>query len=130
AGGRARSRELIDRLQSRGFIEWSERYVEGIVVLDPTTPVERLTIDWATIDRRRRGDQRKLQEMQAYVYTDGCRRAFVLRYFGEEGVSGECGACDVCLGQPLVEPPSSQPRDRAGRRRSPTSPGKVSVASP
>jgi ATP-dependent DNA helicase RecQ len=33
------------------------------------------------------------------VYTEDCRRAFVLRYFGEEGAGENCGACDTCLGE-------------------------------
>jgi len=102
-GGHVRARELIRVLQVKGFLEWSERTADGILVLDRSTPAQRLPIDWATLERRKRNDTRKLREMQAYVYTDACRRAFVLRYFGEEGVEKECGACDVCLGeaQPL-----------------------------
>jgi ATP-dependent DNA helicase RecQ len=34
--------------------------------------------------------------MRAYAEHDGCRRAFVLGYFGE-AFAPPCGACDVCL---------------------------------
>jgi ATP-dependent DNA helicase RecQ len=125
-GGRGRARELIDRLQRAGFLEWTERSADGIVLLDRTTPINRLPIDWQGIERRRRGDLRKLQEMQGYVYTDGCRRAFVLRYFGEEGVSGECGACDTCRGEVFAGPSPVPARDRARpATRSPAPPGPV-----
>ncbi len=97
AGGHARSRELIERLQSGGFIEWIERFVDGIILLDPTAKVGNLPIDWRALDARRRNDERKLREMQGYVYTEKCRRGYVLHYFGEEGVQRECGACDTCL---------------------------------
>ena len=33
--------------------------------------------------------------MRAYAETDGCRRAFVLGYFGEP-YDPPCGNCDVC----------------------------------
>ena len=33
--------------------------------------------------------------MRAYAETDGCRRAFVLGYFGED-YEPPCGNCDVC----------------------------------
>src|SRR5690606_25237975 len=116
-GGRGRSRDLIDRLQRRGFIEWTERYVDGLVVLDTSTPIGRLPIDWRALERRRWGDLRKLEEMQAYVYTEECRRAFVLRYFGEDGVGGDCGACDTCLGEPLTTPPPRGARNGGKRSR-------------
>jgi ATP-dependent DNA helicase RecQ len=113
-GGHGRSRELIERLQDEGFIEWTERYTAGLLVLDRTTPLPRLPIDWRTLDRRRRNDERKLREMQGYVYTEECRRGYVLRYFGERVVDSDCGACDVCLGEvPEVETPTPRRRGRA-----------------
>jgi superfamily II DNA helicase RecQ len=36
--------------------------------------------------------------MQAYAYTRGCRRGFVLRYFGDPDAMDRCTGCDNCLG--------------------------------
>jgi ATP-dependent DNA helicase RecQ len=38
---------------------------------------------------------RRLQQMQQYAEGRGCRRAFLLRYFGDD-FSGPCGNCDRC----------------------------------
>jgi len=38
---------------------------------------------------------RRLQQMQQYAECRSCRRAFLLRYFGED-FSGPCGNCDRC----------------------------------
>jgi ATP-dependent DNA helicase RecQ len=54
-------------------------------------------IDWNTIDRRRRADMQKLEAMQQYAYTKGCRRGFVLRYFGDPAARPKCAGCDNCL---------------------------------
>jgi len=54
-------------------------------------------IDWTAIDRRRRADMQKLESMQQYAYTKGCRRGFVLRYFGDPAARTTCGGCDNCL---------------------------------
>ncbi len=116
-GGRARAASLIQRLQRDGFLEWQERSVEGILLLDRTTPIARLPIDWRAQAQRRKNDERKLREMQGYVYTDDCRRAFVLRYFGEEGVAGQCGACDTCRGETLAPPPRGPASGGGGARR-------------
>lgn len=35
--------------------------------------------------------------MKKYIYTEGCRRAYILHYFGEEYDNDNCGNCDNCL---------------------------------
>ncbi|MGA2161267.1 MAG: DNA helicase RecQ [Methanoregula sp.] len=39
---------------------------------------------------------KKLQDMTGYCETTGCRRAFLLSYFGETPDAGNCGSCDTC----------------------------------
>jgi ATP-dependent DNA helicase RecQ len=39
---------------------------------------------------------KKLQEMAEYCETSGCRRKFLLTYFGEEYPHENCGSCDTC----------------------------------
>ncbi len=114
-GGYARAKELLDRLQREGFIEWAERTADGIVVLDRSSRLDRLPIDWRYLEARRRNDERKLKEMQGYVYAETCRRAYVLRYFGEHGLERDCGACDVCLGE-RSDYSDDTPAPRARRR--------------
>jgi len=46
-------------------------------------------------ERRRRAELVRLEIMKTYAETRGCRRQFLLRYFGETEV-GLCGACDTC----------------------------------
>ncbi len=38
---------------------------------------------------------RRLEQMQEYAETRGCRREYLLRYFGDD-YSGPCGNCDRC----------------------------------
>ena len=55
-----------------------------------------------------------LKRMTDYAYTKRCRRAYLLRYFGEEAhLSQSCGSCDVCSG----------PRLKATKRASKTANG-------
>ena len=46
-------------------------------------------------EHRQAFDRSRVEMMRAYAETDGCRRAFVLGYFGEH-YEPPCGACDVC----------------------------------
>ena len=41
--------------------------------------------------------RRQLEQMAAFAEDVGCRRAHLLRYFGEEWPHGNCGNCDNCL---------------------------------
>ena len=88
---------LLTSLQSRQFLTW-ERLGGGLRLTDPRQPLSSFQVEWAALDRRRRAELAKLDAMQKYAYTTGCRRAFVLRYFGDEAGRGTCGGCDNCLG--------------------------------
>jgi ATP-dependent DNA helicase RecQ len=88
---------LLDRLQARQFLTF-ERPDGGPRLADPRAPLSHFRVDWATIDRRRQADLAKLDAMQGYAYTRGCRRAFVLRYFGDPAARHSCDGCDNCLG--------------------------------
>jgi ATP-dependent DNA helicase RecQ len=88
---------LLTSLQSRQFLTW-ERLGGGTRLTDPRKPLSSFAVEWAALDRRRRAELAKLDAMQKYAYTTGCRRAFVLRYFGDDSGRGTCGGCDNCLG--------------------------------
>jgi ATP-dependent DNA helicase RecQ len=47
-------------------------------------------------EKRRSFDRSRVDMMRGYAETDGCRRAFLLTYFGEP-FEPPCGACDNCL---------------------------------
>ncbi len=97
-GGRGRTAELLNRLQAESFLEWQAPWGgEGLEVLDRTTPVSRLPVDWRGLDARKERELRKLQRMQGYAYHERCRRGYLLRYFGDPAAMRECGACDNCL---------------------------------
>jgi ATP-dependent DNA helicase RecQ len=46
-------------------------------------------------EKRRTFDRSRVDMMRSYAETDGCRRAFVLSYFGEP-FAPPCGGCDNC----------------------------------
>jgi ATP-dependent DNA helicase RecQ len=96
-GGGHGVRTILDRLQARQFVMW-ERPGSGIRLAHPGAPLDDRSIDWRAIDRRRNADMSKLEAMQKYAYTPGCRRGFVLRYFGDPAARARCDACDNCLG--------------------------------
>jgi ATP-dependent DNA helicase RecQ len=62
------------------------------------------------VDEARRGDERaRLDALAMLVETPGCRRAILLRHFGEDPPEA-CGNCDNCLAAPGVRDASELAR--------------------
>lgn len=55
-------------------------------------------VDWSKVEARRRKALWRLETMDRYARTSGCRRGFMLEYFGER--PGLCSGCDRCSGAP------------------------------
>jgi ATP-dependent DNA helicase RecQ len=45
----------------------------------------------------------RLMQLQQYAELRGCRREYILRYFGD-GFSGPCGNCDRCEANGVMGP--------------------------
>jgi ATP-dependent DNA helicase RecQ len=96
-GGASSLLPVLARLQAQQFISWTR--TGGGVRPDPQYVGSRVPpVDWAALARRRAGDFGRLDAVERYARTRHCRRAFVLRYFGEVDTRAPCGACDRCLG--------------------------------
>ena len=96
-GGAQGVRTILDRLQARQFVMW-ERPGNALRLARPGARLDERSIDWRASDRRRNADLSKLEAMQKYAYTPGCRRGFVLRYFGDPAARARCDSCDNCRG--------------------------------
>lgn len=120
-GGAYGAMPLLEWLQERQFLVW-ERGGGGTRLVRPSASISEFPVDWEGLERRRRGELSKLDAVQRYAYTSGCRRAFVLRYFGDAAARSPCNGCDNCLGLKLVPPDGAAVRDTrrsrgSGRKR-------------
>jgi ATP-dependent DNA helicase RecQ len=88
---------LLESLERTQFLEW-QRLGGGDRLTNPRRPLSAYPLDWAALDRRRKAELAKLESVQQYAYASGCRRGFVLRYFGDPAAGRDCGGCDNCLG--------------------------------
>jgi ATP-dependent DNA helicase RecQ len=76
-----------------GNVEVEGKPPDGVVAIRS----RKLTNDALAQSRTARARELvRLQRMQAYAYHDGCRRAFVLDYFGASFDASACGGCDNC----------------------------------
>jgi ATP-dependent DNA helicase RecQ len=99
-GGADQVRSALRELEAGGFVEM----FDATGLTNTAVTLGAFAIDWAGLDRRRRADLAKLDAIQKYAYATTCRRAFVLRYFGDPALKdhGRCAGCDNCLGTKRV----------------------------
>jgi len=111
---------ILQRLASEQFLWW-KRTGDGFRLNSHAADPAWLPVNWAALQRRRLTDLARLDAMQRYAQTRHCRRAFVLRYFGDPEVRTACGACDRCLGTTFARPSPSAPNPLRFRPRLPRS---------
>ena len=90
-------------LAERGYVHWqpAER-TGGVELIDPAVP---LRLDEARLRERRSRELARLDRMVRYVRA-GCRRRYVIEYFGEAAPFERCGTCDACrAGAPVQGAP-------------------------
>jgi len=59
-------------------------------------PREEVKIDFSAMREKAERAYKKLDEMEDYVYTFGCRPQYIMQYFGDDNFP-PCGKCDNCL---------------------------------
>ena len=103
---------IARRLRSAGILE--ARRDEGPWrVVDARVPAP---LDWAAVHRGRQREQRRLAAMVGYVGVRGCRRRYVMDYYGQEYPS-RCDGCDHCLGDAGAILPGWAPRRHGAAQR-------------
>jgi ATP-dependent DNA helicase RecQ len=86
----------LERLSAAGFVAWRAP-AAGAGFRLAETEAGGIVVDEALLDQRRTTAARRLAAMERYAYIRGCRRAYVLRYFGESPAFRDCAGCDRCL---------------------------------
>ncbi|MEP6781633.1 MAG: ATP-dependent DNA helicase RecQ [Gemmatimonadaceae bacterium] len=96
-GGSYTIMPILEKLQAEQYLVVAR--VGGGFRLDPkSNDPAWLPVDWQALERRRQADLARLDAVQRYAQTRSCRRAFVLRYFGDPEARPTCDSCDRCLG--------------------------------
>lgn len=90
-------------LAERGYIGWKAAERTGGALL--VRPDDPLDLDERRLKAAKKREYDKLDRMIGYARS-GCRRRYLLQYFGQTPPWKRCGTCDACReGKPLVEGP-------------------------
>jgi ATP-dependent DNA helicase RecQ len=97
----------VSRLEDAGAIELLPG---GAVAAAPDAPAREhaLAEAFQAEEHRRSFDRSRVDMMRGYAETGGCRRSFVLSYFGEP-YEPPCGNCDNCDAGLVEAPPADRP---------------------
>jgi ATP-dependent DNA helicase RecQ len=90
-------RRALAAMHAEGVIEYEPPF-RGRGIMKTVTervPFHDVPIDWRRIALLRRSEEQKLEQMESFIHTRGCRFEFILRYFGETA-EHVCGKCDRC----------------------------------
>ncbi len=90
--GASRLTSAVNLLEQAGAVETTG---EGDLVWQGGTVKPAVDEAARLAEARRRVDRSRSDMMRGYAETGGCRRRFLLGYFGEE-LPELCGACDTC----------------------------------
>ncbi|MBN2168774.1 MAG: RecQ family zinc-binding domain-containing protein, partial [Actinobacteria bacterium] len=60
-----------------------------------------LSIDWKHHEQLRKNEEDRLRTMEKFINSHGCRRGYILKYFGE-AKTYSCGVCDRCVAKKAV----------------------------
>jgi ATP-dependent DNA helicase RecQ len=82
----------LNQLQETGAVKSGKRGIRLKTKAGLPTVVERAV---ERAEARQRVDRSRIEMMRGYAETDGCRRQFLLGYFGED-LPEPCGNCDTC----------------------------------
>ncbi len=91
-------RRCFSQMEAGGGIAYIPPFRgRGLRIIRRVKP-EKLEIDFQALKVRKAYELAKLDQMIDYATTEGCRRSFLLRYFGETMKGDKCDACDRCKG--------------------------------
>jgi ATP-dependent DNA helicase RecQ len=92
---KATVQKLIKTLADLDLIEYRPPFHGSQIQVLKYQEGASLDLNFSELRKKMSAAYDKLDLIENYIYTDGCRQAYILEYFGEPGRA--CGKCDICL---------------------------------
>ncbi|MCD0481281.1 ATP-dependent DNA helicase [Streptacidiphilus sp. ASG 303] len=108
--GPGRLTAAVNLLEQAGELETGRG--GGVRAVGAHGPEEAAALAAAVAEDRRRLERSRVEMVRGYAETTGCRRRFLLGYFGE-AAPGRCTACDTCAASGSASAAASGPAGEA-----------------
>jgi ATP-dependent DNA helicase RecQ len=95
---------LVNLLEQAGAVAVESS--GAVAPVDGPPPAEAAELAAELAETHRRVEQSRIEMMRGYAETTGCRRQFLLAYFGE-AYDEQCGNCDTCEAGTASEQPDA-----------------------
>jgi ATP-dependent DNA helicase RecQ len=102
-------RRALSTLEKSGLLQVRRPFAGNVLKALERVAYSELGLDLTRVREQERRALLMLKRMTDYAYTKRCRRAFLLKYFGESLESENCGSCDICSGSQLKALPAAVP---------------------
>ncbi|MBN8468759.1 ATP-dependent DNA helicase RecQ [Corallococcus exiguus] len=103
-------RHALGLLEKSGVVRVRRPFAGRSIRALERVPFRELSVDLSRVREQERLNRLMLKRMADYAYTPKCRRAFILRYFGQTDAAAVCGKCDRCAGSMMPKPSGSSSR--------------------
>jgi ATP-dependent DNA helicase RecQ len=96
-----RVKHALGLLERAGAVVVRRPFAGRAIAVHDNAAWSALGVDLSKVRAQERNNLLLLKRMTDYAYAKRCRRAYLLRYFGDHTAQANCGACDVCVGARL-----------------------------
>lgn len=103
--------KVVNRLEDIGAVERTPSG-EAVLVENAPDPGEAARAAAEEDLKHREYERLRLEKMQAYAELRDCRREYLLRYFGDDELTGACGRCDNCEKAQAAAPDPQTPAEK------------------
>lgn len=86
----------VKKLAENDLLEYRPPFRGTEIKILKIVETEDLSLDFKSLKAKAARAFEKLDEMENYVYSTGCRQEYILKYFGDSQAK-PCGKCDNCL---------------------------------
>lgn len=87
---------LLKKLQEKELLSYEPPFKGTEITILKRCDRSEVELDRNALREKMKFAKNKLDQMEDYVYHQGCRQQYILNYFGETDAP-ECGHCDWCL---------------------------------
>jgi ATP-dependent DNA helicase RecQ len=111
--GESQVRHALQLLEKSGHLSLKKPFAGRTITAHKRGEFHTLGLSLEHVRVQERRAQLLLRRMTDYAYARRCRRAFILRYFGERPSWAPCNNCDVCSGNRVKVAPKTPAEARA-----------------